>query len=420
MYNNLFKTGGHVTVTRGAVLLPCGYMNKVKVVHIITKMELGGAQQNTLYTVSHLNPEKFQACLITGPGGELYEEALSLGNTIVAQDLVREVRPLQDVKAFFQLCRMLKAIKDTPPCGAPVIVHTHSSKAGILGRWAAWRSAVPIIIHSIHGFGFHDHQPWLIRNFYIFLEKLASRITTRFIAVSQANRELGCRLHLFTAERAAVIRSGIDIPQFQHRQITKEGFRAALGIPPAAPVVAMIACLKPQKAPLDFIRVCDLVRNAFPGAHYILAGDGELRGAVEQEIEKRDLQQHVHLLGWRQDIAQLLQAIDVLVLTSLWEGLPRVFPQAMAARVPVVATRVDGAPEAIADGVNGFLLAPGDLPGIARQIIFLLKNPLEARSMGQRGAGMVAEFDIKKMMQQQEALYEELLAGAGSPEPHKT
>jgi glycosyltransferase involved in cell wall biosynthesis len=147
-------------------------------------------------------------------------------------------------------------------------------------------------------------------------------------------------------------------------------------------------------------------------------GDGVLREAVAREIEKRHLQQRVHLLGWRQDISHLLQAIDVFVLTSRWEGLPRVFPQALAAGVPIVATRVDGAPEAITDGVNGFLLPAGDLPGMAQKIIFLLENPFETRTMGQQGAKMVAEFDIKKMMQQQEALYEELLAACGYPAPN--
>jgi glycosyltransferase involved in cell wall biosynthesis len=181
----------------------------------------------------------------------------------------------------------------------------------------------------------------------------------------------------------------------------------------------MIACLKPQKAPLDFIKVCDLVRKALPEAHYLLVGDGVLRESVAREIDKRHLQPRVHLLGWRQDIAHLLQAIDVLVLTSRWEGLPRVFPQAMAAGVPIVATRVDGAPEAIMDGVNGFLLPAGDLPGMAQKIIFLLKNPFETRTMGQQGAKMVAEFDIKKMMQQQEALYEELLATRGYTAPNE-
>jgi glycosyltransferase involved in cell wall biosynthesis len=384
--------------------------SKTKIVHIITKMELGGAQQNTLYTVSHLNPENYQAYLITGPGGELYEKALEWGNTMVASDLIREIRPLQDFKAFGELCRILKKIKTLPPSDAPVIVHTHSSKAGILGRWAARCTAIPIILHSIHGFGFHEQQPWWIRKLFVAIEKLTARITTKFIAVSNANKSLGEALHIFSADAVVVIRSGITIAQFQHPRSSEAQLRTELNIPPAAPVITMIACLKPQKAPLDFIAVCDLVRQSLPEAHYLLVGDGVLRAVVEQEVDKRALRQHLHLLGWRHDIAELLQVTDVLALTSRWEGLPRVFPQAMAAGVPIVATRVDGAPEAVADGINGFLLAPGNQAEMAQKLVFLLKNPLEARIMGQQGAKMVAEFDIEKMMQQQEALYEQLLA----------
>lgn len=386
--------------------------NKAKIVHIITKMELGGAQQNTLYTVSHLNPEKFQVYLITGHGGELFEQALAWGNTMVVADLIREIRPLQDFRAFVELCRLLKKIKHAPPSDAPVIVHTHSSKAGIIGRWAARCSAVPTIIHSIHGFGFHEQQPWWIRNFFIVLERLTARITTRFIAVSKANKALGESLHIFSPAAATVIRSGIAIPQFLNPRISEDTLRSELGIPRAAPVVSMIACLKPQKAPLDFIAVCDLVRQSLPEAHYLLVGDGVLREAVEREVEKRALREHLHLLGWRHDIAELLRVTDVLALTSRWEGLPRVFPQAMAAGVPIVATRVDGAPEAVIDGVNGFLLAPGNLAEMAQKIIFLLKNPLQARSMGEKGASMVEEFDIEEMLRQQEALYEHLLAAS--------
>jgi glycosyltransferase involved in cell wall biosynthesis len=386
--------------------------NKAKIVHIITKMELGGAQQNTLYTVSHLNPKKFQVYLVTGPGGELYEQALARGNTLVVADLIREISPLQDFRAFLELCRILKKIKHAPPSDAPIIVHTHSSKAGIIGRWAARCSAVPIIIHSIHGFGFHEQQPWWIRILFIFLEKLTARITTRFIAVSKANKALGESLHIFSPDTAVVIRSGIAIPEFQRPRTAENSIRSELGIPRAAPIVSMIACLKPQKAPLDFIEVCDLVRLVFPEAHYLLVGDGVLRTAVEQEVEKRALGEQLHLLGWRHDIAELLQVTNVLVLTSRWEGLPRVFPQAMAAGVPIVATRVDGAPEAVIDGVNGFLFAPGNLAAMAQKIIFLLKNPHTARSMGAKGASMVRKFDIKEMMRQQEALYEHLLASS--------
>ena len=385
-------------------------MSQVKVIHIITRMELGGAQQNTLYTISHLDEKKFLPHLITGRGGELFPAALGFKNTLIAEDLVREIRPLRDVMAFFQLCRLIKSIAAAPPAAAPVIVHTHSSKAGILGRWAARCVSIPIIIHSIHGFGFHDYQSRIGRNLFILVEKITALITTKFIAVSAANQQKGIALHLFPPGKVVVIRSGIEIARFQNPAVSRSQLRGSLGIPETAPVIAMIACLKPQKAPLDFIKVCDTVAKELPDAHFLLVGDGVLREAVENEIEGRKLQHCMHLLGWRNDIPEILNAIDVLVLTSLWEGLPRVFPQAMAAGVPVVATRVDGAPEAIKDGVNGFLLNPGDVEGLARKTISLIQSPLQRSSMGRQSRQMVEEFDIQRMVHQQEDLYKDLLS----------
>ena len=219
-------------------------MRPVKVVHIITKMELGGAQQNTLYTVSHLDEQKYLSYLITGRGGELFSAALGFKNTLIAEDLVREIRPIRDARAFFQLCRLIKRIGEAPPADAPVIVHTHSSKAGILGRWAAHCVTIPVIIHSIHGFGFHDYQSCLVRNLFILIEKITARITTKFIAVSEANQQKGIARGLFPPEKAVVIRSGIEINRFKNPAVSKSQLRRSLGLPDTAPIIAMIAFKK--------------------------------------------------------------------------------------------------------------------------------------------------------------------------------
>lgn len=386
-------------------------MKKVKVVHVITKMELGGAQQNTLFTVSNLNPDKFEAFLVTGTGGELYAEAKAFKNTFTVKDLLREVRPVRDLKAFCRIIKILKKIKQLEPCSAPLIVHTHSSKAGIIGRWAAKAAGIPIIIHSIHGFGFNPYQSCYVRRFFILLEHLTSYITTKFIAVSKANIDQGVKLKIFPRRKAKLIRSGIDIAKFKNPAMTRPAMRRHFQVPENEPLVAMIACLKPQKAPLDYVRVCDLVNKEVTNAHFFLIGDGILRAEVERQVLQRGLQHNFHLLGWRRDIPEILNAIDVLALTSLWEGLPRVLPQAMSAGVPIVATCVDGSSEAVRDGWNGFLAAPGDIAGIAKKIIFLLKDPGKAQEMAQKGLQMVEEFDIHKMVKDQEKLYAELQAG---------
>ncbi|MBD3305741.1 glycosyltransferase [candidate division KSB3 bacterium] len=388
----------------------------IKVCHIITKLELGGAQQNTLYTVQHLDRNRFIPLLMTGSEGLLIDEARQYPDvrTYFLPQLLREIRPHHDLAAFRALRRRLYREQHTDPA-TPLIVHTHSSKAGILGRWAAKSAGVPIILHSIHGFGFHPYQPRPKRWLFIIAEWLTAKITSHFIAVSSANITTGTRLGLFSPSRVSLIRSGIEIPRFQLNHSGKnierhrELIRKKLDIPSQKRIIGMIACLKPQKAPLDFVRVMKRVSQIRPEAHAIMVGDGELRPQVERLIAQENLKQAISLLGWRTDIPDLLHGCEMLVLTSRWEGLPRVCPQAMAAGLPIVATNVDGIPEAVHDGVNGFLRSPGDVPGIADKIIYLLAHPDIAQRMGQEGQRRVGEFDINRMVTQQEHLYQSLV-----------
>jgi len=382
-------------------------LKRIKVVHIITKLELGGAQENTLFTVAHLDRSRFEPFLISGNEGILAEEAQRIGGvkTYLLPDLVREISLLHDTRAFTETVRTLKEIRSSGDKNARLIVHTHSSKAGIIGRWAAKTAGAEEIIHTYHGFGFNDYQPWLVKWFYILLEWLTSRITTRFICVSEANREKGIALGLFREDQTALIRSGIDLERFASPQKSREETRKELGIPLDTPLATMIACFKPQKAPLDFVRVAGLVKKEMPHVRFLMVGDGILRNEIEQARRECGVEQELILPGWRRDIPEILNATDCLVLTSLWEGLPRVFPQAMCLGLPVVATRVDGATDVISDNVNGFLLPPRDCEGMAQKVLYLLKNPDRAKEMGERGRAQVKEFDSHTMVKQQEELY---------------
>ena len=390
-------------------------MGKVTVVHIITKLELGGAQQNTLFTVSHLNPERYEPVLISGTEGLLVEEAKQLNRVrfFLIPELVREIRPFKDVMAFLKIAGVLRAIKQHVQSNAgnaqnDIVVHTHSSKAGILGRWAARLTGIRHIVHTVHGFSFHAFQPPLVRAFYIFLERLTASITRAFILVSRANMEEGLQERIFTTDKAVLIRSGIDISEYQSVQCDRMAVRASLGITNGGPVVAMVACFKPQKAPLDFVKTARLVIDEHERVEFLLVGDGVLRSNIKELAEQLKISDKVHLAGWRKDVPEIMNSIEILVLTSLWEGLPRVLPQAMAAGVPVVASDVNGSREAIHDGVNGFVIEPHDIQGMARKILYLLKHPDVARSMGKKGTEMVREFDIWKMLKQQELLYSSL------------
>lgn len=387
-------------------------MGRTKVIHIITKLELGGAQQNTLFTVARLSRSKYEPVLISGTEGTLVEDARMLDDVKVyfIPELVREIRPIKDLVALFKIRSILKELKrdiegESLRTGAGIIVHTHSSKAGLLGRWAARFANIKIIIHSIHGFSFNDYQPSLVRAFYVFLEKLTAIITTKFIAVSQGNIDKGIEKGIFSGDKVVLIRSGIEIEEFRSEKHDRRKKREELGCDDEIPLVAMIACFKPQKSPLDFVRVAKMVSDEIYEARFLLVGDGILRAGIEALIEKLHMDDKFTLLGWRRDIPEIMNCIDVLVLTSLWEGLPRVLPQAMASGIPIVATKVDGAPEAVRNDINGYLLQPGDIKGVSEKIIYLITHPEKAREMGEKGKVFVKEFDIWEMMEKQEELY---------------
>ena len=380
-------------------------MNRVPVIHVITKLEFGGAQQNTLYTVANLDRDQFEPLLVTGPGGYLMEEARDLGiNVTVASDMERPIRPFKDFSAYRELVEILKPYRDRP-----AIVHTHSSKAGILGRWAARKARVPVIIHSIHGFGFTPLQSPPLRRLLKDVEIRTSGFTDHFIAVSDANRRDGISYGFFGPERCSVIRSGFNLDEFRETQALDGGLGARFGAPPGAPFVLMVACLKPQKSPLDFARVASIVRNEIPDARFLLAGDGELRDDLNREVDRLGLADVFYPLGWREDVPVLMKNSQVVVLTSKWEGLPRVIPQAKAAGRPVVANAVDGSVEAIRDGIDGFLCPPGDVDFMAQKVIRLLKDPDLADGMGREGNQLVQEWDQDVMVRKQEELYERLL-----------
>jgi len=382
---------------------------EVRVCHVITRLDLGGAQENTLHTVRTLR-EPFRASLVCGPGGLLDDEARRLAAVPVTfvPRLVRPIRPVRDAAAVLRIAAIFR--RDRPD-----IVHTHSSKAGVLGRLAARLAGVPVVVHSIHGFGFHDGQPAPLRAALVAVERCMAGLTTHFIAVSRATLETGVALGIVPRRRASLIRSGVRIAAFEAAGRDRGrreggGLRGEIGLEADAPLVGMVACLKPQKSPLDFVEVAARVAARVPAARFVIAGDGELREAVERRAAALGLAGRLRLLGWRRDMPRVMAALDVLVLTSLWEGLPRVLPEAIAAGVPIVATRVDGSADILVDGVTGLTCAPRDVEGLARRVLELLADPRLARSLAARARGVLGEFDIDAMVRAQERLYADLLA----------
>ena len=366
---------------------------------MITKLELGGAQKVTLMTLERLPRDTYDLGLVAGTEGLLNGRAEGLSDVTLHRvpSLVRNIHPFKDAWALIQLYRLF--LRE-----APDIVHTHSSKAGILGRWAARLAGVPMIYHTAHGFGFNDDQPPLRRSFFIWLERLTKHMTTQFVVVSRSNERTAQRHGILRGNEAILCRDAIALHEYRTpgpRGRQRENWN----VPEGTLVVGMVACFKPQKCPTDFVDVAAQILTTRDDVHFVMAGDGELRSEVEDRARQHGIERHITLLGWQHDMPEVYRNLDVVVLTSLWEGLPCVFSEAMATGLPIVATRVDGAAEAIVDGKTGFLHEPHDIGGMAHSVGMLLSDARMRQSMGEAGRSRVGEFDIDTAVSRLDASY---------------
>lgn len=379
-------------------------MRRLNVLHIVTKLELGGAQKSALDIVSILNKTKYNLSLVSSNEGILVPDVLDIPqiNATFLPALKRTISPLKDFITLISLTRFIKKKKFD-------IVHTHSSKAGILGRWAAKLAGVPMILHTVHGWGFHHRQNPLTRRLFIFLERLTAKITDKLIAVSQSDIKRGLNARIGTEDKYVLVRYGIPLQEFTGCQVDIKKKKEELGIKTGSPIVGMVACFKPQKAPEDFLRTAALVKKDFPEAKFLLVGDGVLRRKLEGLRKRFALEKEVIFTGWRRDIPQILSILDVFVLTSLWEGSPIVLLEAMACALPVVTTSTGGAQETIHNGSNGFIVNFGDIEAMARKIVSLLKNTDLARKMGREGRRLLdPSFEVEHMVKQVDRLYQTL------------
>ncbi len=370
---------------------------EIKVVHIITKLELGGAQNNTLYTVKHLDKSKFKTILITGKGGILDEEAKTL-STIFIDELVREISPLNDIKALFEIYKILKKEK-------PDIVHTHSSKAGILGRIAAFLAGVKVIIHTYHGFGFNDYQKIYVKYFYIFLEKIVSYLTHFLIFVSNDNIRIAKKYFIGNKKKYILIRSGIKLSHFKKEK--KYELLKRLKIKKENnTIISTVANFKPQKNPDDFYYIAKKLIKEKENVYFIYAGGGE-RLEYFRNLSRNDkIDSRLFFTGWIDDSRLIYDSSDIFILTSLWEGLPRSLVEAMASGVIPVCYKTDGVIDIIKDGENGFMVEKGEKDKMYKILINLIEDDnLYNRIKNNLLKTDLSEFDIDLMVKKQEELY---------------
>ncbi|MGH9222999.1 MAG: glycosyltransferase family 4 protein [Acidimicrobiales bacterium] len=386
----------------------------VSVVHVITRMIIGGAQENTLSSVVGLaDLPGFDVRLVTGPEtgpeGDLLAATMPRITVEYVPALRRSIHPLRDLRAAWSLYTLFRRTR-------PNVVHTHSSKAGVLGRIAAKAARVPVVVHTLHGLPFHDYQPRALAFAYRSIKRTMAPLTDHYVSVSHEMAEKAVKARIGKPSRHSVIRSGFRTDLFADELLPKEEARLRLGLPPGRTVVGAVARLFPLKGHADIVEAAAQVVARHPGVLFVLVGDGTLRADLERTIADKGLTGHFQFLGLVDPEAMpaAYSSFDVLVHASRREGLARVFPQAVIAGVPVVAYDLDGSAEVIHDGHNGFLVPPCDTDALAERLSRLVGDPDLRSRLGGAGRDRVQrEFSAEEMVRRLAELYTNLLAASG-------
>jgi glycosyltransferase involved in cell wall biosynthesis len=350
----------------------CGMTARVRVAQVVTKF-VAGAGGITLRGALGLDPDRYAVTILAADGGPLFMQAELAGiETIRLRHMSPTINPGEDVRGVRELVGHLGR-------GRFDLVHTHSAKAGATGRIAARRVGVPAIVHSFHGFPFHDFQSPARRAAYIAIERRLARFTDQFVTDGGAIAAEAVRLGIAPAERIRAIDSPVETEVPTVSTETRAQARRLLGIPPEVPVIGSVGRLDYQKAPEDMVAAIAALGR--PEVRMVWVGDGDLRARVERRIARAGLTGRFLLLGERQDVPALLPGFDAFAMSSLYEGLPCAVVEAMTCGVPVVATAVNSVPEVVVPGKTGLLVPTRDPAGLARALGYLLDHTDEAAAM---------------------------------------
>ena len=388
------------------------------VVHCITRLILGGAQENTLLTViEQVQAYGDQVVLITGPPlgpeGSLLGAAEDAGIDVrIIPELRRNVQPVLDWKSLKSLERMLRDEK-------PQLVHTHSSKAGVLGRIAAAKLEIPAV-HTVHGAAFHRNQPAWMRALFRRAEKHVASDTAQWISVCDAMTDQYVEAGVDDRSKFVTIYSGMDVEPFLNPGDARERIRRQLEIEESDVVVGKIARLFHLKGHDDLITAADRLLQEHAESDrikFLLVGDGVLREQLQERISKLGLSSAFRFAGLvpNTEVPDYIHAMDLVVHTSLREGLARVLPQALISGKPVISYDVDGAREVAINGQTGFLLKPGDVDGLIASMQQLVSDPDLRRQLGSTGREMFTDrFRYQTMVREIREVYAEVLNGGHS------
>ncbi len=382
--------------------------DRVRVLRVIARLNIGGPALHATLLTERLDPCRYDSVLLTGSeeraeGNYLELVGKSVQQMVVVPSLGREIRPWRDVITFVRILRLIRRMR-------PEIVHTHTAKAGVLGRLAARLAGVPVIVHTYHGHVLQGYFPPAKNRLFVRIERALARWTDRLLAVSEAVRRDLLDLGIGTPDQLTVVPLGLDLDRFMACETLRGQLRAELGIGDA-PTVGIVARLVPIKAHEVFFHAAALVARAVPASRFVVVGDGERRSELEDLVVSLGLANRVRFLGWRRDLDRIYSDLDVVALSSKNEGSPVSLIEAMAAACAVVATRVGGVPDLIEDGVNGYLVPSGDPSAMATAVSSLLTDPERRAEMGRAGRKRVGQaFSVERLVRDVDALYGELLA----------
>ncbi len=390
-------------------------MRRYKILHIITRLDKGGSAINTLSTCLGLAEKGYDVFLVSGLSlesqmtraekAEVDQSIKEAGGKGVhffsLPKLVRRIHPIYDLVAFLQLFFLVLR-------GKYHIVHTHTSKGGLLGRWAALLAGTPIIIHTPHGDVFSGYFGELTTWVFIFLEKISAMISDSIITLTDRSKENYLEFGIGNREKFRTVHSGIPLKEFAHpKSGTNKKIRARLGIPKDALIVGSAGRLVSIKGYDQFIRVAAIIKKVEPKTIFIIVGEGPLRADLMKLAEELDLSRSVIMPGWKPDLSNWLHIMDVFLLTSRNEGMGRVIVEAMACGKPVVVENVGGVSGVIENGATGFLVPPGDPEVTAKAILQLLQAPKLRRNFGEYGKIKAREFSSEAMVEKIDSLYRE-------------
>lgn len=377
------------------------HKKKISVVYIITKLELGGAQKVCLSLLKELAAAGDETHLICGQGGIL-DDHIREEKTIFLPAFKREISFATlffELKSFWRLVKELRKLKKENP---HIIVHTHSTKAGIVGRWAAWFAGIKTRIHTVHGYAFHNHQRRVVWFFVYLCELITSFITTHFICVSSADVKTSVRLIPRFTQKHSIIRAAVDPNEFKLAQKTSH---AAHDQTPF--IFGTISCFKPQKNLFDLLQAFELVYVRNNACRLEIIGDGIQRNALEKWIQDHDLKTVITLHGWQQNVVPIMAQWHAFSLSSLWEGLPCAIVEARLLKLPVIAYDTGGIHDVIIHGENGLLCTPGKWQTLASHMRMIVddKNLYEKLSYCKEDLN---DFTRNRMIEQHRELYQEL------------